>query len=91
LHKEPVAATLELLEYWRDASKEEWRRRTLLGKLLYPIWFAESALKWAIAIQFFGTILLIAWLTNSTAELLDSDPGPSVEGFIYKDGETDDA
>jgi len=35
-------------------------------------------------------MLLIAWSVNGTAEFLDSDPGPSVEGFIYKDGETDD-
>jgi len=54
IEHDPVAATIDLVAYWRDASVEEWRRRTVLGKLLYPIWFADSALKWTTAMVFFG-------------------------------------
>ncbi len=85
----PIEGTKELLQYWRSASVKEWRRRTLVGKALYPFWFTFSALMWATALLYAGFMISIAWLTHPNSPLWNKMDGSSTDRIIYKE-ESDD-
>ncbi len=85
-----IGGTVDLVEYCRDAAVDEWRQRTLLGKALYPIWFAVSAIELFTAICFFGFLATVGWVIQGFERSSNPDREPSANSLIYKDGESDD-
>ena len=61
----------------------EWERRTVLGKCLYPLWFVISSAQWAVAIVF----VAILWVAKHMLMRLSE---PAIQKpRIYKNGENE--
>jgi hypothetical protein len=37
---------------------DEWRSRTVWGKILYPLWLVQAAFMWLVLALFFGPLVL---------------------------------
>jgi len=69
----------DFLELSYTVAVEEWKRRTTLGKALYPWWFLTRAMLWAVALL----VLHLAHLINGT---YSESEGRDWSSMIYKEG-----